>query len=81
MSAKEIASKRGLTVNTIESHLASFIPEGDIDVLEIIPLKKYTKMVKSIESVEFKSLTDLKEKVSKSYSYMELKMVLMSLEL
>ena len=31
--------KRGLTINTIESHLASFIPEGDIDVLEIIPLK------------------------------------------
>ena len=32
-------------------------------------------MVKDIESVEFKSLTDLKGKVANSYSYMELKMV------
>ncbi|MDO6744310.1 helix-turn-helix domain-containing protein [Tenacibaculum soleae] len=80
-SVKEIASKRGLTINTIESHLASFIPEGDIDVLEIIPLKRYNKIVKAVENVEFKSLTDLKEKVAKDYSYMELRMVLMSLEI
>ncbi|CAM1359454.1 Helicase [Tenacibaculum soleae] len=80
-SAKEIASKRGLTINTIESHLASFISEGDIDVLEIIPLKRYNKIVKAVENVEFKSLTDLKEKVAKDYSYMELRMVLMSLEI
>ena len=80
-SAKEIASKRGLTINTIESHLASFIPEGDIDVLEIIPLKRYNKIVKAVENIEFKSLTDLKEKVAKDYSYMELRMVLMSLEI
>lgn len=80
-SAKEIASKRGLTINSIESHLASFIPEGDIDVLEIIPLKRYNKIVKAVENVEFKSLTDLKEKVAKDYSYMELRMVLMSLEI
>ena len=81
VSAKEIASKRGLTVNTIESHLASFIETGDIDVLELIPLKKYNKIVKAIESVTFKSLTDLKEKVAMDYSYMELRMVLKSLDL
>ncbi|WP_271406346.1 helix-turn-helix domain-containing protein [Tenacibaculum soleae] len=80
-SVKEIANKRGLTINTIESHLASFIPEGDIDVLEIIPLKRYNKIVKSVENVEFESLTDLKEKVAKDYSFMELRMVLMSLEI
>ncbi|MCT4699376.1 helix-turn-helix domain-containing protein [Tenacibaculum haliotis] len=81
VSAKDIASKRGLTVNTIESHLASFIETGDIDVLELIPLKKYNKIVKAIESVTFKSLTDLKEKVAMDYSYMELRMVLKSLDL
>ena len=81
VSAKEIATKRGLTVNTIESHLASFIEAGDIDVLELIPLKKYNKIVKAIESVTFKSLTDLKEKVAMDYSYMELRIVLKSLDL
>ena len=80
LSVKEISKERSLTVGTIESHLASFIPSGEIDVLELIPLKKYKKMVKAIESVEFKNLTGLKEKVDKSYSFMELRMVLMSLE-
>ncbi|MFY0631860.1 MAG: helix-turn-helix domain-containing protein [Flavobacteriaceae bacterium] len=81
LSVKEIAKERSLTAGTIESHLASFIPSGEVNVLELIPLKKYKKMVKAIESVEFKNLTELKEKVDKSYSFMELRMVLMSLEI
>ncbi len=81
LSTQEIAKERSLTVGTIESHLASFIPSGEIDVLELIPLKRYKKMVKAIEAVEFKNLTDLKEKVDRSYSFMELRMVLLSLEL
>lgn len=81
LSVKEIAKERNLTINTVESHLSSYIPSGEIDVLELIPLKKYKKMVKAIEEVEFKNLTELKEKVDKSYSYIELRMVLKSLEL
>lgn len=80
-SVKEIAKERSLTINTVESHLSSYIPSGEIDVLELIPLKKYKKMVNAIEEVEFKNLTELKEKVDKSYSYMELRMVLKSLKL
>ena len=80
-TVKEIAKERSLTTNTVESHLSSYIPSGEIDVLELIPLKKYKKMVNAIEEVEFKNLTELKEKVDKSYSYMELRMVLKSLEL
>ncbi|MBL4604780.1 MAG: helix-turn-helix domain-containing protein [Flavobacteriaceae bacterium] len=80
LSIQEIAKERSLVSSTIESHLASFIPSGEIDVLELIPLKKYKKMVKAIESVEFKNLTELKEKVDKSYSFIELRMVLVSLE-
>lgn len=80
LSVKEIAKERSLTSGTIESHLASFIPSGEIDVLELIPLKKYKKMLKEIEAVEFKNLTELKEKVDKSYSFMELRMMLLSIE-
>ena len=81
LSVKEIAKERSLTAGTIESHLASYIPSGEIDVLELIPLKKYQKMIKEIEAVEYKNLTHLKENVDKSYSFMELRMVLMSIEL
>jgi hypothetical protein len=80
LSVKEIAKERSLTANTVESHLASFILSGEIDVLELIPLKKYKKMVKEIENTTFKNLTDLKEKVDTAYTFMELRMVLLSLE-
>ncbi|CAM1351027.1 helix-turn-helix domain-containing protein [Tenacibaculum insulae] len=80
-SVKEIADKRELTQNTIESHLTSFIPDGDIDVREIISLKRYQKIVASIEKVTFKNLTELKEKVDNDFTFMELRMVLLSLEL
>ncbi|QXP69050.1 helix-turn-helix domain-containing protein [Polaribacter sp. R2A056_3_33] len=80
LSIKDIAKERSLTSGTVESHLASYIPSGDIDILELIDIKKYKKMVNAIEDTEFKSLTDLKEKVDKSFSFMELRMVLMSME-
>ena len=47
--------------------MASYIPSGDVDILELIPLKKYKKLVDEIEKIEFKSLTELKEKVDKSF--------------
>ena len=80
LSIKEIAKERSLTSNTIESHLASYIPSGDVDILELIDIKKYKKIVNAIEDTEFKNLTELKEKVDKSFSFMELRMVLLSME-
>jgi len=79
-SPKEIAKERKLTLNTIQSHLMTFIPLGEVDILELIPLKKYKKIISQIEEVEFKNLTELKEKVDKSFTYMELRMVLLSME-
>ena len=80
LSPKEIAKERGVTLNTIQSHLMTFIPSGDVDVLELIPLKRYKKILDQIEQVNFKNLTELKEKVDKDISYMELRMVLLSVE-
>ena len=80
LSVKEIAKERSLTAGTIESHLASFIPSGDVDILELIDIKRYKKLINAIENTKFKSLTELKEKVDKSFSFMELRMVLLSME-
>ena len=80
-SVKEIAKERSLTVGTIENHLANYITSGDIDVLELIELKRYKKILHEIEEAgDVKGLTSLKEKVDPSITYMELKMVLMSME-
>ncbi|CAM1334574.1 helix-turn-helix domain-containing protein [Tenacibaculum aestuariivivum] len=81
MSAHQIATKRGLTLNTIEKHLANYVAIGDIDVLDVIPLKRYKKLVQSIEEADFKTLAELKKKVNKEFSFTELKMVLKSLDL
>ncbi|WP_026775958.1 helix-turn-helix domain-containing protein [Polaribacter sp. Hel_I_88] len=82
LSIKEIAKERSLTAGTIENHLASFIPSGDVDVLELMDIKRYKKIRNEIEEVgDTKGLTALKEKVDASFTYMELKMVLMSMEL
>ncbi|WP_297815293.1 helix-turn-helix domain-containing protein [uncultured Polaribacter sp.] len=81
LSIKEIAKERSLTVGTIENHLANYITSGDIDVLELIELKRYKKILSEIEEAgDVKGLTSLKEKVDPSITYMELKMVLMSME-
>jgi len=79
LSPKEIAKERSLTLNTIQSHLMTFIPIGDVDILELIALKRYKKIINQIEAVEFKNLTELKEKVDKSFTFMELRMVLLSM--
>jgi lambda repressor-like predicted transcriptional regulator len=81
LSVKDIAKERGLTSGTIENHLANYITSGDINVLELIELKRYNKVRNEIESAgEVKGLTALKEKVDVGITYMELKMVLMSME-
>lgn len=80
LSVQEIAKERNFTTSTIESHLASYIPSGEIDILELISIKKYKEILKAIENSEFKNLTELKEQVDESYTYAELRMVLMTLE-
>ena len=81
LSIKDIAKERSLTSGTIENHLANYISSGDIDVLELIELKRYKKIRNEIEAAgEVKGLTALKEKVDVNITYMELKMVLMSME-
>jgi hypothetical protein len=80
LSVKEIATVRSLTIGTVEGHLASFIPSGEIDILELIEKKRYKKIIKAIEETEFKGLTELKEKVDNSFTFIELRMVLLARE-
>jgi len=80
LSVKEIAKERSLTSGTIESHLASFISSGEINILDLISKEKYKKLQKTIEETEFKNLTELKEKASNTFSYMDLRMALLAVE-
>ncbi|QMU63381.1 MAG: AAA family ATPase [Flavobacteriaceae bacterium] len=79
-SVEEIAKKRGLVAGTIEGHLSAFIHIGAINILELIPEKRYKKLKKEILKAEVKSLSELKEKISDTYSYSEIKMALLAIE-
>ncbi|MCG8697466.1 MAG: helix-turn-helix domain-containing protein, partial [Bacteroidales bacterium] len=49
MTVKEICKERGLTAQTIEGHLAHYIKEGKLDVLEFMTQKELDEIVNVAE--------------------------------
>jgi len=75
-SISEIAKERGLVTSTIEGHLATFILNGTLKLDEIIAPERAKKLKKSIQNIEFGSISELKNKLDEEYSYGEIRMVL-----
>jgi ATP-dependent DNA helicase RecQ len=72
----DIAKERGLSVTTIESHLAHFVSSRELDVLTIVPDYKIPPIQDAIESYGAERLAPLKEILGENYSYGEIKAVL-----
>ncbi len=77
---KEIAEERDLTIGTITSHLAHFIPTGEIKITDIIPEMKYKELKKIIKTTKFDSISDLKNKIDVKFTYAEIRLVLSELK-
>ncbi|WP_255412486.1 helix-turn-helix domain-containing protein [Dysgonomonas sp. Marseille-P4361] len=76
-SIEEIASERNLTINTVESHLVSFVLSGDVAPDSLMDEAKLNKLLSLLEVVEpATSLSRIKEMVSEEYSYTEIKIAL-----
>lgn len=76
-SVKEIAAERNLSATTIEGHLVSFILTGELDVLELVPDNKVQYMLPVIKKMGVKSsLSEIKEKLPKECSYLDIKAVI-----
>ncbi|MFT5248638.1 MAG: valyl-tRNA synthetase, partial [bacterium] len=75
LSIAEIATQRELVVGTIESHLASYIATGEIDMYDLITEDRFLALKKQVENLKFENLTDLKNKLKDTYSYFELRIV------
>lgn len=73
---QEIAKERGLVISTIESHLATLILEGKVKLDEIMTPERSGKLKKSIQNIEFESVSELRSKLNEEYSYSEIRMVL-----
>jgi hypothetical protein len=76
-SVIQIAEERGMAIGTIEGHLASFIPTGELKIREFIDENKIEKILKVIEEVgEVNSSAIIKEKLGDGYSYGEIRAVM-----
>ena len=72
----QIALQRDLNENTITVHLASFIPSGDLKILDLISEKHYEELIEIIPKHTFENLSDLKHQIDNKYTFAELRLVL-----
>lgn len=75
-SIGEIATVRGMAFSTIESHLASFINTGEINITALVSLNKVDIILKAMEGVSMPGATPLKNKLGEEYSYGEIRAVI-----
>lgn len=79
-SLSEIASKRGLTLSTIEGHIAHYISKGTLGIDRFLPSGKVSRIRKYFISQDEKGLTPAKNHFGNEFSYGELRMVLAHME-
>ncbi|MFN3403950.1 MAG: helix-turn-helix domain-containing protein [Cytophagaceae bacterium] len=77
----EIAEARSMVSSTIEGHLASFIPTGEIKLGDLVTQEKAEAIRQVIiKTGEYKSSSLIKQFLGDEYSYGEIKAVLKSME-
>jgi len=75
-SMEEISKERGLTLTTIEGHLAHFVGTGDIDVLLFVAEDRLKAACNIVDQNQRLSLSELLPLLPKGYTYGELKMAI-----
>jgi hypothetical protein len=74
MSIPEIAKQRDMAMTTIESHLAEFIPSGEVNVFDFVTEKELEKVKTALAKLGDERLTPLKAELGDSFSYGKLRM-------
>ena len=75
-SIREIAMIRKFVDSTIEGHLASFIPTGEIDIHELIPPPRVRNILEVVREVGGNAALPVKEKLGEDYSFGEIRVVM-----
>lgn len=76
----EIASERGMSKGSVETHFAKLIALGKIDIKEVLSNKKRLIIEGELEDAESMSLKAIKESLGARYSYADIKYVIASRE-
>ncbi|MBN2637301.1 MAG: helix-turn-helix domain-containing protein [Prolixibacteraceae bacterium] len=70
----EIAKERGFAETTIASHLAHFVKEGQLDVLQFISKEKLEIIVEYFKNTDNLNLSPAREMLGEDFSYGDLRM-------
>ena len=75
-----IAKKRGLTVQTIEGHLAHFVQQGAVKIGDLVAADKIAWIEEEAKKSSTGSITGIKDRLGSKVSFGEIRLVLASLE-
>jgi hypothetical protein len=75
----EIAVRRNLAVTTVEGHLATFIPTGEIDLKDLVSEEKIDIIRTTFSALGNTTLNALKARLGDNYSFGEIRAVLASI--
>ena len=75
----EIAKERAFSIPTIEGHLADFVKDGQIDVLQVVTFEKYKIISEYMIAHKNSSMSQAIQDLGREITYSELRFVLNSL--
>jgi ATP-dependent DNA helicase RecQ len=81
MSITDIAEKRLLSVNTIETHLAFYISSGKLDINNFVPPDKQELIRTALTKYGKSSLRILKENLPEEIGYGDIKFTIAATEI
>ena len=76
VSIEEIAIRRGLTVSTVEGHLASFVATGEVDIRKLVSKEKIGPIMDAIKAVGGTSLGPIRGRLGDAYTFAEIRAVM-----
>ena len=71
---EEIAKERAMAVTTIESHLTSFIPSGEVVITDFLKEDELAEIKKSMDKINTTQLGPIKSAVDDKFSFGQLRM-------
>jgi ATP-dependent DNA helicase RecQ len=75
-TVKEIAMDRNFVESTIEGHLASFIPSGEVSIYDLVTENKAIKILEVVNEIGGNAALPIKERLGDDYSYSEIRTVM-----
>jgi ATP-dependent DNA helicase RecQ len=75
LSAEEIAFHRNLALSTVESHLVSFIPSGEISINQFVSQDKISLIKNALEKNIKNGLREVKNSLDENITYAQIKAV------